>query len=58
VDMNEEEEEALQVWNDFVLCREFGWLPRDIERLTEDEYGSFIQLISISNGKRKSTDTL
>lgn len=50
---NEDEMEALQILNDFILAREFWYTPDEILEMPEDYYNDFLLLLNLESAKKK-----
>lgn len=51
---NEDEMEALQILNDFILAREFWYTPDEILEMPEDYYNDFLLLLNLESAKKKA----
>lgn len=51
---NEDEMEALQILNDFILAREFWYTPNEILEIPEDYYNDFLLLLNLESAKKKA----
>ena len=51
---NEDEMEALQILNDFILAREFWYTPDEILEMPENYYNDFLLILNLESAKKKA----